>query len=172
MTTIHRLGPTTLSERRDAFVQTTRLAVAGLVAISPIGRGAAGLGVSVVKKGIQYTGKYTMALVSADPITQYGKVTAVDSYINKADFVYTTYQYLNYRDYQSPGNSSQVLPAGSARPGGTKPMLSQASINWNLKNGYSMAATTEHACGLGYRLKKVKGKWMCVRKTSKKSRSR
>ena len=28
-------------------------------------------------------------------------------------------------------------------------MLSQASINRDLKNGYSMAATTEHACGIG-----------------------
>ena len=169
MTTIHRLGPTTLSERGDAFVQTTKLAAAVLVAISPIGRGAAGLGVAVGKKGIQYTGKYVMALVSADPITQYGKVTAVDSYINKADFVYTTYQYLNYRDYQSPGNSSQVLPAGSARPGGTDRPIPAKMVGLPGRTGHHKR---NWECPPGHDLKKVRGKWMCIPRTWKKSRSR
>ena len=71
--------------------------------------------------------------------------------------------------YKSPASSSSSYQQNGGA-GGTKPMLSQASINWNLKNGYSMAATTEHACGIGHRLKKVRGKWMCVPKSSKKSR--
>ncbi len=109
--------------------------------------------------------------VFAGPVAQYGKVKALDTYINRADFVYTTHQYLQYRNYQSPGNSSQVLPAGSARPGGTKPMLPQASISSDIdKKGYWV--TSEGACGKNHRLKKVRGKWMCVPKSSKKSRSR
>lgn len=80
-----------------------------------------------------------------------------------SDLIYETYF------SKSPASSSSSYQQNGGA-GGTEPMLSQESINWNLKNGYSMAATTEHACGIGHRLKKVRGKWMCVPKSSKKSR--
>ena len=66
-------------------------------------------------------------------------------------------------DSRSERNASDVGSGGN-RPQTMKPMLSDSSIRWNLKNGYSMHATTEHACGLGYRLVKRKGKYVCVKK--------
>ena len=69
---------------------------------------------------------------------------------------------------QSPGSRSErnasKVGSGGNTPGQKRPMLSDASIRWNLKNGYSMHATTEHACGLGYRLVKRKGKYVCVKR--------
>ena len=70
--------------------------------------------------------------------------------------------------YQQNGGAGGTLP----RPKRKKPIISQTRIDSNIKKGNSMAATTERACGIGYRLKKVRGKWMCVPKSSKKSRSR
>ena len=73
--------------------------------------------------------------------------------------------------YDIATESSDVGRAseGTVASGGTsskvmKPMLSDASIRWQLKNGYSMRATTEHACGVGYKLEKVRGRWLCVKK--------
>ncbi len=66
-------------------------------------------------------------------------------------------------DVSSERNATDVTSGGTPS-GSMKPMLSDASIRWQLKNGYSMRATTEHACGVGYRLVKRKGKYVCVKK--------
>ena len=98
----------------------------------------------------------------------------------RRNVVPTGYVHGQFRDqlFQSPGNSSQVLPAGSARPGGTTvpPILPTRTINRMMKMSNSADRSRWRreggACPSGYELKKVKGKWMCVRKSSKKSRSR
>ncbi len=104
------------------------------------------------------------------PFARPGAATAVG--YAAADYIHDTYF------SQSPGNSSQVLPAGSASPGGTtvSPILPTRTINRMMKMSNSADRSRWRreggACPSGYELKKVKGKWMCVRKTSKKSRSR
>ncbi len=112
--------------------------------------------------------------VFAGPVAQYGKVKALDTYINRADLIYTTYQFMQHRDRfrESPGNSSQVLPAGSARPGGTKQGYligdKKSRVLDNMRHPHQYSSV----CRKGYFAKKVRGQWMCVPKASKKSRSR
>ena len=89
----------------------------------------------------------------------------------RRNVVPTGYVHGQFRDqlFQSPGNSSQVLPAGSARPGGKKepyPLPEDASVEHILKSKHN-------PCSKGYVPKMVKGKLMCVPlRSSKKSRSR
>jgi len=136
-----------------------------------VGRGAVAVGGWFTKKGFHYAGKYAIGLVTADPIAQYGRVKTVDTYVNRADFVYTAYRYNELRNYQSPGNSSQVLPAGSARPGGTRKSY---PLPADSKGILSRTGKVLHnPCDPGYVPKRVKGKLMCVPlRSSKKSRSR
>jgi len=83
-----------------------------------------------------------------------------------AEYVHDTYF------SKSPGNSSQVLPAGSARPGGTKQGYligdKESRVLDNMRHPHQYSSV----CRKGYFAKKVRGQWMCVPKSSKKSRSR
>ena len=76
----------------------------------------------------------------------------------------------SYKSLASSSSSYQQNggAGGTSSKKGTTPMLSQKSINWTLRNGYSKAAITEHACGVGFDLKKIKGRWMCVPKHRRK----
>ena len=66
-------------------------------------------------------------------------------------------------DVRSERNASDVTSGGTSS--GEKPMLSDSTIRWMLQNQpYSRDAITEHACGVGYRLVKRKGKFVCVKK--------
>ncbi len=83
-----------------------------------------------------------------------------------ADYIHDTYF------SQSPGNSSQVLPAGSVSPGGTKkpyPLPHHIDVNGRR---HKLDYSDHNPCDKGYVPRKVRGRWMCVPKTSKKSRSR
>ncbi len=88
----------------------------------------------------------------------------------RRNVVPTGYVHGQFRDqlFQSPGNSSQVLPAGSARPGGKKDSRVGAYRPWHDPR----TGLPSQPCRPGYYLKKVKGNWMCVLESSKKSRSR
>jgi len=137
-----------------------------------VGRGAVAVGGWLTKKGFHYAGKYVTGLVTADPIAQYGRIKTIDTYVNRADFVYTAYRYNELRNYQSPGNSSQVLPAGSARPGGTKGRYHLEGLGLTWRQFERIEKGAFNPCVEGYVPRKVRGKWMCVPKSSKKSRSR
>ncbi len=84
------------------------------------------------------------------------------------------YVHGQFRDqlFQSPGNSSQVLPAGSARPGGTKGSYHLEGLGLTRRQFDRIEKGAFNPCVEGYVPRKVRGKWMCVPKSSKKSRSR
>ncbi len=155
---------------------TTAENIAGVVIMATLIAPGAVIG------GVGFTGRVLWSLsrraisraVFAGPISQYGKVRTLDTYINRADFVYTTYQFMQYRDRfrESPGNSSQVLPAGSARPGGTKGSYHLEGLGLTRRQFDRIEKGAFNPCVEGYVPRKVRGKWMCVPKSSKKSRSR
>ncbi len=76
--------------------------------------------------------------------------------------------------YKSPASSSSSYQQNGGAGGTTvPPILPSRIVNRMMKmdaQTRSLFRREGGACPSGYELKKVKGKWMCVRKSSKKSR--
>lgn len=130
-------------EYADAALIGMALAFPG----TSVGRGVGSAIAYGGRKAVATAGKYSFNLVTAGPLDQFARHTAIDGYINKADFVYTTHAIWTAGDrYQSPGNSSQVLPAGSARPGGNTPGVYVPKKGHVTRNG----KIKSHSCKKGY----------------------
>ena len=65
------------------------------------------------------------------------------------------------RAYQQNGSPGGTRPSKKKGPRDSKPDMFPVGKSWNVEHA-------RHMCPDGYDLKKIKGKWMCVRSSTRK----
>jgi len=103
----------------------------------------------------------------AEPI-----VVAMPAHVRGAVVAHTAGYAYDYFSESSASSSSSYQQNGGA--GGNQDFYAAPGIYTvrGKRVDYNAIAGSRGPCAPGYVLNKVKGKWICVRKTSKKSRSR
>ncbi len=70
--------------------------------------------------------------------------------------------------YKSSGSSSRAYQQNGS-PGGIRPSKKKGPVSYDIpQEGYRKRSGTRGPCESGYVLQKVKGRWMCVRSSTRK----
>ncbi len=127
---------------------------------------ASGLGQAVGRWGGVQFAKAVQRIVM-DPVgTMRGVSGALNTYKRLAGIA-AAYNYFNKpKNYKSSGSSSRAYQQNGS-PGGTSSKKGPASYDIP-QEGYRKRSGTRGPCESGYVLKKVKGRWMCVRRRTRK----
>ncbi len=153
---------TPLDQWKALQVVTKRIALAStlLVPASATGRAVTVWG---ARQAAVRFGTAIQAIIS-DPVAQHMRLQRLlKTYKSGADAVHA-YKYFNkMRNYKSSGSSSRAYQQNGS-PGGTRPSKKKGPDSYDIpQEGYRKVSGSRGPCEFGYKLRKVRGRWMCVR---------